>query len=210
MDDPAQLDDWDDFREWLEERYDDAAERLEKTYLDDRIRRLEETSLLSELSTSERYEEQARNDAEVIKRFKEQREEAASVEELEALYGEAQNALELTGDSLLSLPSREDLERNAPRTIAKAAAKRVFSSTAGIALEVEYGIVNTLRRSRSLREDGDELEADLMEAAAYSRVPFKVAETSEDRLERLYKERRAELGYREGSLVETVRDIFDL
>jgi len=186
------MDDISDRLERLEEAYEDASQTLYDLYTDDRLRELEEKSVLSHLSASERYEREARNDANVIRRFQEESADIESEDELDELYEEARSELELDDTGIIGLPSIESIQENGPRRAAKYAAKRVFSAHVAVAVEVEYVIGNTLRRARSLEEEGDELEAELMEAAARDQLLFTDPETSEDRLEDIYDRRRSD------------------
>lgn len=205
----------------------DAADRAYDLYTDDRIRQAEEASVLSHLSTSERYEEIARSDADVLRTFEAEGRNVYTVEELDVLYDEAQEELELTGSPVLDLPDRETLEQNAPKTAAKFALRRALKlpAGAGVALDVEYEIGNTLRRARRLEEQGEELEAELMRAALADRlavvdqlpfvdripfadkIPFQDPELSTDRLDTRYAERRQAIEERDGHpLLGKIRD----
>lgn len=211
----------------------DVAGRAYDLYTDDRIREIEELSVLRHLSTSERYETMARHDADVLRVFEEESRDIYTVEELDALYDAAHDELELTGSTLL--PDRDELEDNAPRTAAKFALRRALKlpAGAGVALDIEYEFANTLRRARRLEEEGEELEAELMRAAVEDKIPRLAdipglnqipgvdklpdvdtladidPELSPDRLDDRYAERREAIEERDGHpVLDKLRDAF--
>lgn len=226
-----------DFEDRIRDAYEDASDVCKDAagtvydiYTDDRIRQLEEASVLSNLSPTERYETVARHDAGVLRAFEEERQNAYTTDTLDTMYDEAREELELTDEGpLIELPSREDLEQNAPRSGVKFVLRRALKvpASAGVALDLEYEVGNPLRRARSMEENGEELEAELMRAAVADRfavldsipfadripfadqVPFQDPELSTDRLDTLYAERRQEIEARDGfPLLDKIRDAF--